>query len=312
ARERRSRTAHRGRAHRERRRRAPSRGSSPAGGGSSRGSIRRSVAARSAAHRAFGIPSARRSPRSPTRAWRAHRNSRPRPAQTRTRVMSAGREAVLLLAVSGVLYLTGAGSIPFYTRGEPREGLVVQEMLRTGAWLVPARPDGEPARKPPLYYCSAAVALRALPRQPELALRLPSALFATAGGLATAAPARLAQGPAAGLPAALVLATAFEWTRAATSARVDMTLAATLTFVLAAWTIALARGSRWPLGLAAAGALLGTLAKGPVALVLPGLAAAPFVFTDRDAWRRMRAFAVLALAAGLAALWYWTAFRRAG
>jgi len=226
--------------------------------------------------------------------------------------MSAGREAFVLLAVSAVLYLTGADRIPFYTRGEPREGLVVQEMLRTGEWLVPARPDGEPARKPPLYYWSAAVALRALPRQPELALRLPSAVFATAGVLVTWATARAAHGAAAGLPAALVLATAFEWTRAGTSARVDMALAAALSLVLAGWTIVLARGSRWPLGMVAAGALLGTLAKGPVALVLPGLAAAPFVLIDREAWRRIRPLAVLGLAAGLAALWYWTAFRREG
>ena len=55
--------------------------------------------------------------------------------------MRAGREAFLLIALSAALYLTGAGSIPFYTRGEPREGLVVQEMLRTGAWLVPMRPE---------------------------------------------------------------------------------------------------------------------------------------------------------------------------
>ena len=226
--------------------------------------------------------------------------------------MSAGREAFLLIALSAALYLTGAGSIPFYTRGEPREGLVVQEMLRTGAWLVPMRPDGEPARKPPLYYWSAAVTLHALPEQPELALRLPSALLATAAVLATWATARAAYGAAAGLPAALVLATAFEWTRAATSARVDMALASALTIVLASWTFTLARGSRWAVGAAAVGALLGTLAKGPVALVLPGLAAATLTLTDRGAGRRLRPLAVLGLAAGLAALWYWAAFRREG
>src|SRR5206468_10874605 len=135
------------------------RGPAPASAGAGPGAApaRRSGAARSAGHRGCGIPSARRSPRSPARAWHAHRNSGHRPAQTRSPVMSAGREVFLLIALSAALYLTGAGSIPFYTRGEPREGLVVQEMLRTGAWLVPMRPDGEPARKPPLYYWSAAV-----------------------------------------------------------------------------------------------------------------------------------------------------------
>src|SRR5262249_62265164 len=91
-----------------------------------------------------------------------------------------------------------------------------------------------------------------------------------------------------------------------------MALAAALTLVLAGWTIALARGPRWPLGVAAAGALLGTLAKGPVALVLPGLAAAPFIVTNREAWRRIRPLAVLGVAAGLAALSDWAAFRGGG
>jgi len=51
-------------------------------------------------------------------------------------------EATLLVAACAALYLTGTGDIPFYTRGEPREGLVVREMLATGEWLVPARPEG--------------------------------------------------------------------------------------------------------------------------------------------------------------------------
>src|SRR5262249_57541752 len=80
-------------------------------------------------------------------------------------------------------------------------------------------------------------------------------------------------GGVAGLRGALVLATTFEWTRAATSARVDMMLAAALTAVLVAWILALATSGRAWLGLAVAGAALATLAKGPVGLVLPALAA---------------------------------------
>jgi 4-amino-4-deoxy-L-arabinose transferase-like glycosyltransferase len=225
--------------------------------------------------------------------------------------MRRSREAALLLVTCAVLYLTGAGAVPFYTRGEPREGLVVREMVRTGSWLVPVRPDGEPTRKPPLYYWAAAPFLRALPGRPELALRLPSAILATAAVLGTWATARGLWGAAAGLPAGVVLATSFEWTRAATSARIDMTLAAALTAVVAGWSLALGGRRRTGVALATAGATLGTLAKGPVALVLPALAAGGLLVARRSI-RPLRAIAVLGGAAALAGLWYAAAFRREG
>src|SRR6059036_1888672 len=99
--------------------------------------------------------------------------------------MTSFREASLLVAACAVLYLSGASDIPFYTRGEPREGLVVREMVRGGGWLVPARPGGEPARKPPLYYWAAAASLRLSPEAPEWALRLPSVLLGTAAVVGT-------------------------------------------------------------------------------------------------------------------------------
>ncbi|TMA54351.1 MAG: hypothetical protein E6J75_14030, partial [Deltaproteobacteria bacterium] len=229
-------------------------------------------------------------------------------------LVTAGREALVVLAACAALSLTGASRVPFHTRGEPREGLVVQEMLRTGQWLVPVRPDDEPARKPPLYYWAAAPALAALPDRPELALRLPSAAFGAAAVLGTWATARAAFGPTAGLPAALVLATSFEWARAATSARVDMALAASLTAVLAAWVLALRGGGRRRTVLAAAGATVGALAKGPVAIVLPGLAAGVLALArrDRSLPRRLGAPAALGAALLVAGCWYVVAFSREG
>jgi 4-amino-4-deoxy-L-arabinose transferase-like glycosyltransferase len=228
--------------------------------------------------------------------------------------VKAWYEAALVLGVAGTLYLTGTADIAFYTRGEPREGLVVREMLASGNWLVPARPEGEPARKPPLYYWLAAPALRAVTDHPEFALRLPSAVCATAAVLGVWATARAVFGAAAGLPAALVLATAFEWIRGATSARVDMTLAAALSLVFIAWVFAVERGGRgWP-WLAALGMALGTLAKGPVALVLPALAAFVFwaVRRERHVVARLGALRAVAAATFLAGAWYVAAFLRQG
>jgi 4-amino-4-deoxy-L-arabinose transferase-like glycosyltransferase len=126
--------------------------------------------------------------------------------------------------------------------------------------------------------------------------------------------ARAAVGPAAALPAAFVLATAFEWTRAATSARVDMALAAPLALLLAAWLRRLAGGdARW-LAVAAAGATLATLAKGPVALVLPALAAVALAAWERDAGvlRRLGVVPVLGAATVVAGAWYAVAFAEQG
>ncbi|HZP40090.1 MAG TPA: glycosyltransferase family 39 protein [Candidatus Binatia bacterium] len=228
--------------------------------------------------------------------------------------MTAPREIVVVAAVAALLYLPGLASIPFYTRGEPREALVAREMVRTGEWLVPARPEGKLTRKPPLYYWAAAAALARLPDRPELALRLPSAALGTAAVVATWATARRLYGPLAGLPAALVLAVAFEWVRAATSARVDMALAAALTAVLVSWALAIAGASRRWLLVTVTGAALGTLAKGPVALVLAAAtaAAALAVRREREVIRRLRPLPVLATAAALAGAWYAVAFLRQG
>jgi 4-amino-4-deoxy-L-arabinose transferase-like glycosyltransferase len=226
-------------------------------------------------------------------------------------------EIGIVVVACALLFLTGAGDVPFYTRGEAREGLVVREMLRSGDWLVPARPGGELARKPPLYYWTAAAALALFPDQPERALRLPAALLGTAGVLAVRAAAWRVLPAGASLPAALILATTFEWTRAATSARVDRALAAPLAMLLAAWSIALARPDRSRgllLAAAVAATTLGALGKGPVALVLPALAVAALVAMrpHRAAALRLRPLTTLAVAAALAALWYAAAFAREG
>src|SRR5262249_42648028 len=135
--------------------------------------------ARSARRRARDSPSARRS--APRRPWSRDANSRAAGRQGSRSAHQMGgngmRAALLVTGISLVLFFTGLGWVPFYTRGEPREALVAREMLRTGEWLVPSRPEGELTRKPPLFYWVAASALTLFPDRPELAARLPSAVL---------------------------------------------------------------------------------------------------------------------------------------
>ncbi len=227
------------------------------------------------------------------------------------------RAPLIVAGVCLVLFFTGLGAVPFYTRGEPREALVAREMVHTGEWLVPSRPEGELARKPPLYYWIAASALALFPDRPELAARLPSAILGTVGVLATWAAVRASFGGEVALLAALILATTFEWTRAATVARVDMALAAGLTVVLGAWLVALAdeRRSRAALlVIATAGVAVATLSKGPVAVILPALAVGTLIAVRRDLsfLRRLGTLPVLVAGGAAAALWYGVAFAREG
>ena len=228
--------------------------------------------------------------------------------------MTARNEALLVTAACLVLYLTGLGDVPFHTRGEPREGLVVQEMQRTGSWLVPMRPHGIPTRKPPAYYWAASITFAVLPDRPELALRLPSALLATLAVLVTWLVVRRTVEPAAALPAALVLATSFEWTRAAVSARVDMTLAAALTGVFAALAVALERPSPRTTLLGAAARATAVLAKGPVGIVLPCAAVLAFAGLQRNARLplQLRLPHMVGLAVVLCSFWYLAAWARLG
>src|SRR5687767_10106798 len=69
------------------------------------------------------------------------------PASTERRAAGA---VVTLLAV--VVFLGGAGNVPFDSWREAREGLVVQAALRSGDWVLPLRNGVELPTKPPLFY----------------------------------------------------------------------------------------------------------------------------------------------------------------
>ena len=182
------------------------------------------------------------------------------------------------------MYVWGLGDVPFYTKGQPREATVIWEIYHSGEWVLPLRNGHLIPSKPPLFHWLGALISLVFGQLSELTIRLPSALLALMGVLMTYRIGVALWGVEAGLFAGLTLATSFEWVRAATTARVDMTLTV---FMVAAffafWSLYRKEAVSWA---SASGffCLLGlaTLAKGPIGVLLPGLTIGVFLCLQRD------------------------------
>jgi 4-amino-4-deoxy-L-arabinose transferase-like glycosyltransferase len=230
--------------------------------------------------------------------------------------MTNARTISLLAVLCLLLFFPGLADIPFHTKGEPREAVVVWEIVTTGEWVLPLRNGTDIPSKPPLFHWLGALTSLAAGEVSELTVRLPSALLGTAGVLLTFATGARLWGAGSGLVAAVVLATSFEWWRAATSARVDMTL----TFFMVAAFVLFLLLHREGKGGAGRGLLfalllgLATLAKGPVGAILPGLTAVVFLWLvgDLGFLRKLRPLASAALFLAVAGSWYGLALWKGG
>ncbi|MBM4268217.1 MAG: hypothetical protein FJ144_16660 [Deltaproteobacteria bacterium] len=249
--------------------------------------------------------------------------------QKRTLVLLAGATVVLVLA--GLVDLPGIAKLPFYTKGEPREALVVREMAHDGGRVLPRRNGDEIPSKPPLFHWLGLASARALGEVSELAARLPSAALAIAmTGLVYAFGATAGR-LRSGWLAALALTLSFEWLRAARTARVDMTFSFFVAAALLVYAVIDRSGATKLRRLAFYACLvLAALSKGPVGIVLPlavvvvhalvqpvGAETSRFALAARA--RRLRAtLAELGALRGLAAvltvvgLWYVAAWASGG
>ncbi len=237
----------------------------------------------------------------------------------RVRVVSPRAAAAILTLLAILLYVPPAITTPFFTKGEPREGLVVRRMLEQGDWVLPKRTSENGwtiASKPPFFHWLGALSARLLGGPTELAIRLPSVVLGVATVVAVWATARSLLPGLAALFGAVVLATTFEWVRAVSSARVDGTLAALMTGALLLFYRGAARGGLTTLEAVAAYACLAaaTLTKGPVGFLLPGLVLGVALLVTGGVRRvpRFRPFLGAALIIVLAGGWYLAAWHFGG
>jgi len=230
-------------------------------------------------------------------------------AVSRRRRVTVVLYTVMVIAAWVGLELWGLGRAPFDTKGEPREGLVVWQLTHEGSWILPRRagPTGiEVPSKPPLFHWLGAMTSLVRGSTDEWSIRFPSAALSLISLLCVFAAGTALWSPRAGLFSALALMTMFEWARAATGARVDMTLTFGLQIAFLSLLFFLrSRAPGWlvPLYLGMALAVLG---KGPVGVALPGLVALVMLGLTRDtSFLRQMRLGYGALVVGvLAGSWY--------
>jgi len=228
--------------------------------------------------------------------------------------VSVARTSVAVFVVTLLVYAFAAAPVPFYGKAEPREALVARAILLGNGVVLPLRDGREIPSKPPLFHWLAATAATVV-RPVELAMRLPSVVLGAASVALVAGLVGHASGAAAGVLTAAILASAFEWLRAATESRVDMTLTFLLLSATLAWrAVLVGDGGRGLVRLGWVACALAVLTKGPVGVVLPVLIAGAGALAGgtRSRLRRLVDGPGIVIAFVIAAGWYLLAWRAGG
>jgi 4-amino-4-deoxy-L-arabinose transferase-like glycosyltransferase len=216
---------------------------------------------------------------------------------------------LVLLVLSGTLFFFRLGTPGLFDADEPAYAQAAREMLETRDWITPHF-NGRPRfDKPILFYWLITLTYRVF-GVTELAVRFWSALAAVILVLVIARAARRWFGPPADLLAGLAFTTNLLTALLARAAVTDMLLTLFVTLAILAGVEALSgspQPGRWwaTTGWAAMG--LAVLVKGPVGLVIPGMALGGTLLVLRELRRglaRLFPWQGLALFAAITVPWY--------
>lgn len=214
-------------------------------------------------------------------------------------------QAIVLGAFAGALFFFHLGTYGLWEPDESRYAEIAREMFLSGNLIVPHLNYVAYIEKPPLLYWLGALWM-ALFGVNEFAARFTSALAALSGVIATWFFARRTLGSARGLLAGAILATSALYAEMAQALTTDMLLTALVTIALFAFFLHWREGGRW-CWTAYLATALGVLAKGPVAVAIPVLAMAAFLWWEgelRGAIARFHAIAGAVIVVAIAAPWF--------
>jgi 4-amino-4-deoxy-L-arabinose transferase-like glycosyltransferase len=236
-----------------------------------------------------------------------------RPTILRTELLAAdaavgqriGWNPLLLALGTLLLCLAGATGYDLLTDDEARYAEAGRQMLAGGDWIVPTY-NGVPRYQKPILYYWLQAASQSVFGTNAFAARVPTALAAAGVVFLVVLLGQRLWGRAAGLWAGLVLASSVQFVLLARLAMIDMVL---LFFLQGAITCCLflylrredqpSRALAWAFWTCLA---LGMLAKGPVVLLLAGLALTPLTHRCigwRNALNRLRPLAGLLICAAI-------------
>jgi 4-amino-4-deoxy-L-arabinose transferase-like glycosyltransferase len=219
---------------------------------------------------------------------------------------------ILYCVLAYALFVSGLSSLGLVGPDEPRYADVARGMMRSGDYVTP-RLFGEPwFEKPPLYYWSAALLFHL--QTDETMARLPSAFAAGFFLVFWFWFARRFYGDRAAKFSCLILATTAGWIGFARAAAMDMLLTTTLSAALALLAVWLWENRAAALWGFYALLAVATLAKGPLAIALAGLAVIGYILHQRD-WaivRRVLLTPAVSAFAAIALPWYALCYARNG
>jgi len=221
--------------------------------------------------------------------------------------------AIAVALAAGSIYLPSIRGVPFHTKGEPREAVVVQQMVERGELVSPLLHRGEIPSKPPLFHWLGAGASVVAGGVTETTVRIPSLVASVLIIAATIAAGYSRYGTGAGLAAGVVLATSQQWIQSSTAARVDMVLTLGVCWALFGFSAAYDRRRPSLSPAFYASCALAVLAKGPIGYLLPLLVIGSAWLVGRDpALPRLLRFRAATLLLLVPLLWYVPAWIEGG
>ena len=204
---------------------------------------------------------------------------------------------------------------PIVTRGEGREGQVVQAMQRTGNLILPLRNETTVPSKPPLFHWISYEISSLYDDINPLTLRAPSIICASILLLTCFISVSYFSDIYHAILVTLLTATSLEFLRYSTQARVDMVFSCSISAALYSIYSYLQTNRKLFAVISSLFLALSILAKGPFGLIIPSIIITTYLIIKRDLHFNHKSLSLLIIftvSLVIGSIWYFLAYKELG